>query len=181
MTELKIDHLIIGPDQPSFLIAELSANHNQKLETAIKTIQAAKDAGADAVKLQTYTPDTLTIDCDNEYFRINQDTLWDGKTLYDLYKQAYTPWEWHNKLKKVAEDLGLILFSTPFDLSAVDFLEELGVPAYKVASFEISDIPLIEYIATKGKPVIISTGIATLADIYESVQAILIPVVKPKR
>lgn len=173
MKELKIGKKFIGPGKPAFLIAELSANHNQNLETAIKTIKAAKESGADAIKLQTYTPDTLTIDCDNEYFRINQDTLWDGVTLYDLYKKAYTPWEWHDKLKKVAEDLELELFSTPFDNSAVDFLKKLGVPAYKVASFEIADIPLIEYIASMGKPVIISTGIATLSEIHDAVQSCL--------
>ncbi|MFC2081219.1 pseudaminic acid synthase [Bacteroidota bacterium] len=170
MTELKIAKSIIAQDRESFLIAELSANHNQSLETAIKTIEAAKDSGANAIKLQTFTPDTITIDSDNEYFRINQGTIWDGDTLYNLYKQAFTPWEWHEKLKKVAEDLGLVFFSTPFDPSAVEFLENLGVPAYKVASFEITDIPLIELIATKGKPIIISTGIASLSDIFEAIQ-----------
>jgi len=130
-----------------------------------------KESGADAVKLQTYTPDTITIDSDNEYFQIDQGTLWDGKTLYQLYQEAYTPWEWQPKLKKVAAKLGLICFSSPFDRTSVDFLEEMNVPAYKVASFEITDIPLIEYIASKGKPVIISTGIATLADIEEAVHA----------
>ena len=154
-----------------FVVAELSANHSQDFNLAVKTIKAAKKSGADAIKLQTYTPDTITIDCDNEYFRINQGTLWDGRNLYDLYKEAYTPWEWQPKLKKIAEDEGIILFSSPFDKTAVDFLEEMGVPAYKVASFEITDIPLIEYIASKGKPVIISTGIAILADIEEAVNA----------
>ena len=157
--------------QPVFIIAELSANHNQKYELAVETIKAAKEAGADAIKLQTYTNDTITIDCDNEYFQIKQGTLWDGKTLYELYKEAYTPWEWQPKLKKIAEDLGLVCFSTPFDRTAVDFLEGMRVPAYKVASFEITDIPLIEYIASKRKPVIISTGIATLSDIEEAVYA----------
>lgn len=154
-----------------FIIAELSANHNQDFEIAVKTIKAAKAVGADAIKLQTYTPDTITIDCNNEYFQIKSGTLWDGKTLYDLYKEAYTPWEWQPKLKQIAEEEGLICFSTPFDNTAVDFLEKMNVPAYKVASFEITDIPLIEYIASKGKPVIISTGIATLADIEEAVNA----------
>ncbi len=154
-----------------FIIAELSANHNHDFELAVKTIKAIKDSGADAVKLQTYTPDTITIDCDNEYFQIKSGTLWDGKTLYELYKEAYTPWEWQPKLKKIAEDLGLICFSSPFDKTAVDFLEEMNVPAYKIASFEITDIPLIEYVASKGKPVIISTGIAALSDIEEAINA----------
>ncbi len=154
-----------------FIIAELSANHLQHFDLAVKTIQAMAESGADAVKLQTYTPDTMTIDCENDYFRIKQGTLWDGTTFYNLYQKAYTPWEWHPKLKEVAEDLGLIFFSTPFDKTAVDFLEELGIPCYKIASFEITDIPLIEYVASKGKPIIISTGIATLADIEEAVAA----------
>ncbi len=154
-----------------FIVAELSANHLQDFDLAVKTIRAMAEAGADAVKLQTYTPDTITINCNNEYFRIRQGTLWDGATFYELYRKAYTPWGWHEKLKKIAEGLGLIFFSTPFDQTAVDFLEELGVPCYKIASFEITDIPLIEYVASKGKPVIISTGIATLADIEEAVQA----------
>lgn len=153
-----------------FIIAELSANHNHNFDLAVKTIKAMKDAGADAVKLQTYTPDTITIDCDNKYFQI-KDGLWKGKTLYQLYQDAYTPWEWQPKLKKIAEDLGLICFSSAFDKSSVDFLENMNVPAYKVASFEITDIPLIEYIASKGKPVIMSTGIATLSDIEEAVNA----------
>jgi len=161
----------IGRGHPTFIIAELSGNHLQKFDIAVKTIKAMKESGADAVKLQTYTADTITIDCDNECFRINQGTLWDGKTLYQLYQEAYTPWEWQPKLKEVAEDLGLIWFSTPFDKSAVDFLEGLNTPVYKVASFEITDIPLIEYIASKGKPLIISSGIATLADIEEAVNA----------
>jgi len=153
-----------------FIIAELSANHNQNFDLAVKTIKAMKEAGADAVKLQTYTPNTITIDCDNEYFQIKEG-LWRGKTLYQLYQEAYTPWEWQPKLKKIAEDLGLICFSSAFDKTSVDFLEKMNVPAYKVASFEITDIPLIEYIASKGKPVIISTGIATLSDIEEAVNA----------
>ncbi len=154
-----------------FIVAELSANHLQDLELARRTIRAMAEAGADAVKLQTYTPDTITIDCRREEFLIRQETLWDGKTFYELYEKAYTPWEWHAELKSLAEDLGLVFFSTPFDRTAVDFLEELGVPCYKIASFEITDIPLIEYVASKGKPVIISTGIATLADIEEAVKA----------
>ncbi|PWB52452.1 MAG: pseudaminic acid synthase [Candidatus Methanoperedenaceae archaeon] len=169
--KLEIGNRYIGNDNPVFIIAELSANHLQDFDLAAKTITAMKEAGADAVKLQTYTPDTLTIDCDNEYFRIKQGTLWNGRTLYQLYKEAYTPWEWQPELKKFAEDLGLIFFSSPFDKTSVDFLERMNVPAYKVASFEITDIPLIEYIASRGKPVIISTGIATLSDIEEAVNA----------
>ena len=161
----------IGHGYPVFIIAELSANHRQDLRIAIESLKAMKDAGADAVKLQTYTPDTITIDCDNEYFQIKHGTIWDGGRLYDLYKEAYTPWEWHPILKKVANEIGLIFFSSPFDRTAVDFLETLNVPAYKVASLEITDIPLIEYIASKGKPVLISTGIATLSDIAEAIDA----------
>lgn len=169
--EINIRDRKVGKDYPVFVVAEISANHNQKFELAVKTIKAIKEAGADAVKLQTYTPDTITLDSNNEYFQIKQGTLWDGKTFYQLYQEAYTPWEWQPKLKKIAENLGLICFSSPFDTTAVDFLEEMNVPAYKVASFEITDIPLIEYIASKGKPVIISTGIATLSDIEEAVNA----------
>jgi len=154
-----------------FIVAELSANHNHDIEVAKKTIRASKKAGADAIKLQTYTPDTITIDCDNEYFQMKQGTIWDGQTLYNLYKQAYTPWEWHEELFETAKNEGLICFSTPFDLSAVDFLEKLDPPCYKIASFEITDIPLIEYVASKGKPIIMSTGIATLADIERAVNA----------
>lgn len=169
--DISISGRVIGEHQPVFIIAELSANHNQKFDLAVETIKAAKGAGADAIKIQTYTPDTMTINCDNEYFQINQGTIWDGKTLYQLYQEAYTPWEWQPKLKEVAEDLGIVLFSTPFERTSVDFLEEMNVPAYKVASFEITDIPLIEYIASKQKPVILSTGIATLCDIEEAVGA----------
>ena len=157
--------------EKTFIIAELSANHKQDIEIAKDTIYAMKESGADAVKLQTYTPDTMTIDCKNEYFQINQGTLWDGKILYELYKEAYTPWEWHYELKELTEKLGLVFFSTPFDKTAVDFLEKLDVPVYKIASFEITDIPLIEYAASKGKPMIISTGIATLCDIQDAVNA----------
>jgi pseudaminic acid synthase len=167
----KISERNIGEGSPVFIIAELSANHNRKFDLAVETIKAAKEAGADAIKLQTYTPDTITIDCDNEYFRIKQGTIWDGKMLYQLYKEAFTPWEWHPELKQIAEGLGLICFSSPFDKTAVDFLEDINVPAYKIASFEITDIPLIEYIGSKGKPVIISTGIATLCDIEEAINA----------
>lgn len=171
MNCFEISNRKIGPNESTFIIAELSANHLQNFDLAVDTIKAMKESGADAVKLQTYTPDTITIDSDNEYFQIGQGTLWDGKTLYQLYQEAYTPWEWQPKLKKIAEELGLICFSSPFDRTSVDFLEEMNVPAYKVASFEITDIPLIEYIASKGKPVIISTGIATLADMEEAASA----------
>ena len=147
-----------------FIIAELSANHGQKKDNAIKTIRAAKKAGADAIKLQTYTPDTMTIDCNNKYFQIKEG-IWKGRNLYKLYQEAYTPWEWHEELFQTAREEGLICFSTPFDHSAVDFLEQFDPPAYKIASFEIQDIPLIEYVASKGKPMIMSTGIAELEDI----------------
>lgn len=168
---MKISNFEIGKDNKIFVIAELSANHNQDFEIAVKSVHAAKECGADAIKLQTYTPDTITIDSDNEYFQIKQGTIWDGTTLYKLYQRAYTPWEWQPKLKQLAEKIGLICFSSPFDKSAVDFLEEMNVAVYKVASFEIVDIPLIEYIASKGKPVIISTGIATEEEIQEAVDA----------
>lgn len=161
----------IGPGFPVYIVAELSANHRQKLDEAIELIRGAREVGADAVKLQTYTPDTMTIQCDKPEFRIGGGTPWDGKTLYDLYGEAYMPWEWQPKLKKLADDLDIDLFSTPYDKAAVDFLEEMGVPAYKVASFEIVDIPLIEYIAGKGKPIILSTGMAALEEIEEAVQA----------
>lgn len=153
-----------GKDTKVFIIAELSANHNGSLETAIETIRAAKRAGADAIKLQTYTADTMTINCDKDDFII-KGTIWEGRNLYELYQEAYTPWEWHEALFEEAEKQGLICFSSPFDKTAVDFLETLNVPAYKIASFEITDIPLIEYVASKGKPIILSTGIATKEDI----------------
>lgn len=167
---MNIENFKINDESPCFIIAELSANHGHDINIAKETIKAVKECGADAVKLQTYTADTITIDCDNRYFQINQGTLWDGTTLYKLYQDAYTPWEWQKELKEYAESLGLVCFSTPFDKSAVDFLEDLDVPAYKVASFEINDIPLIEYIASKEKPIIISTGIATLEDIELAVE-----------
>ncbi len=168
---MKIGNREIGNNSPCFIIAELSANHNGSLDVAIETIRAAKRTGADAIKLQTYTPDTMTIDVDNEHFKITGGTLWDGKTLYELYSEAYTPWAWHKRLFEVAEEEGLICFSSPFDKTAVDFLETLNVPAYKIASFEIQDIPLIEYAASKGKPIIISTGLAELKDIELAVEA----------
>jgi pseudaminic acid synthase len=154
-----------------FLIAELSANHNGRFETALETIRAAKRTGADAIKLQTYTADTLTIDCEKDDFIIKSGSIWDGQSYYKLYEAAYTPWEWHQALFEEAEKQGLICFSSPFDITAVDFLEKLNVPAYKIASFEITDIPLIEYVASKGKPVILSTGIATMEDIELALDA----------
>lgn len=161
----------VGPGQPVYVVAEMSANHGHRLDRAVEIVRAAKEAGADAVKLQTYTADTLTIDSDKECFRIGKGTLWEGRTLYDLYREAYTPWEWHPRLKEVAEEVGLDFFSTPFDKGAVDFLEELGVGAYKIASFENVDVGLIEYVGRTGKPVIVSTGMATLGEVREAVQA----------
>ena len=155
----------ISDTSPVFIIAEMSANHLMDYDRAVEIIKAASRAGADAIKLQTYTPDTITLDCDNTYFQITQGTIWDGTTLHKLYQTAYTPWEWQPKLKKIAEDNGLICFSSPFDFTAVDFMEQMDMPAYKIASFEITDIPLIRKVAKTGKPIIISTGIAELADI----------------
>jgi pseudaminic acid synthase len=146
----------------------MSANHNKNFEEAIRIIRAAKESGADAIKLQTYTPDTITVDCDNEYFRI-EGTIWDGRNLYDLYKDAYTPWEWQPKLKEIANELGMDLFSTPFDRTAIVFLEEMDVPAYKIASSEVVDIPLVRQVAKTGKPIIMSTGMASLSEIEEAV------------
>jgi len=162
---MKISGFEITKKSTCFIIAELSANHNGSIETARETIRAAKRAGADCIKLQTYTADTLTIDSKKSDFVVNSGSIWDGKTYYELYQEAYTPWEWHTELFKVAKEEGLICFSSPFDFTAVDFLEELNVPAYKIASFEITDIALIEYVASKGKPIILSTGIATAEDI----------------
>lgn len=159
-----------GGDKPTFIIAELSANHNGSLDNAIATIKAAKQAGANAIKLQTYTADTMTLDCKKPDFKLNQGTIWDGKYFHDLYQEAYTPWEWHPVLFEVARAHGLICFSSPFDHKAVDFLETLDCPIYKIASFEITDIPLISYVASKQKPVIISTGIADYEDIRLAVE-----------
>jgi pseudaminic acid synthase len=167
---MKIGNFNINDKSPVFIIAELSANHNGSIDTAIETIKAAKRAGANCIKLQTYTADTITIDSRKDDFLI-KGTIWDGKNLYDLYQEAYTPWEWHEQLFKVAEQEGLICFSSPFDFTAVDLLEELNAPAYKIASFEITDIPLIEYVASKGKPIIISTGIANIEDIELALDA----------
>ncbi len=161
----------IGQRYPAYIVAEMSANHQQSFERAAEILKAARDCGADAVKLQTYTPDTMTIDCRNEYFQIGQGTIWEGRHLYDLYGEAYTPWEWQPKLKSMAQDLGLEFFSTPFDHTAVDFLEEMGVAAYKIASFELVDLPLIHRVAQTGKPLIMSTGMATLTEIDEAVRA----------
>jgi pseudaminic acid synthase len=153
-----------------FIIAELSANHGGKLETALETVRAAKRTGADAIKIQTYTADTITIDSKKEYFKINQDTHWDGLFLHDLYKKAFLPWEWHKPIFDLAKEIGIVCFSSPFDNSAVDLLEELKTPIYKIASFEITDIPLITYVASKGKPMIISTGIADIDDIKLAIE-----------
>ena len=163
--EIRIGKHIISENSPTFIIAEMSANHNMDFDRAVAIMQAAKDAGADAIKIQTYTADTITLDCDDPCFQITQGTLWDGTTLHKLYETAYTPWEWQPKLKKIAEDMGLEFFSSPFDLTAVDFLEEMDVPAYKIASFEINDIPMLKKIAKLGKPIILATGIAHLSDI----------------
>ena len=153
----------------TFIVAELSANHGHKLEVALESVRAAKEAGADAVKIQTYTADTITLNCDADDFKV-KGSLWDGRTLYDLYQEAYTPWEWHQAIFDEAKKCGLICFSTPFDKTAVDFLEDLGNPIMKIASFEITDIPLIEYAAKKGKPMVISTGIALPEDIELAVK-----------
>ncbi len=169
MNLIEIGKRQIGPARPVYIVAELSANHHQSFERAVRLVEAAKESGADAVKLQTYTPDTITLKSDREFFRIGGGTVWDGRTLYDLYSEAYTPWDWQPKLKKVAGDLGLDLFSSPFDASAVDTLEAMQVAAYKVASCEVVDLPLIERIARAGKPMLISTGMATLAEIEEAV------------
>lgn len=168
---ITINGRVIGPDQPSFIIGELSGNHHQSFDIAIKTVDAMHEAGVECLKLQTATPDSITINCDNEYFRVEGGTKWDGKTLYELYQEVYTPWEWHKPLKEYAESKGMIFFSSPFSKEAVDFLEELEVPAYKIASFEITDIPLIKHAASKGKPIIISTGIAEEEDIQDAIDA----------
>lgn len=165
---IEINGRRIGLGYPTYIVAEMSANHNQDLRQALKIIEAARQSGADAIKLQTYTPDTMTINVNNKFFRI-KGTIWEGKNLYDLYNEAFTPWEWHAELKNHANNLGLDFFSTPFDQSAVDFLEKLDVPAYKVASFELVDLPLIKRISTTGKPIIMSTGMATLGEIEEAV------------
>lgn len=171
MPVLTIADRRIGPGEPAYIIAEMSANHGRDFDRAVRILEAARAAGADAVKLQTYTPDTLTIDCDREWFRI-RGTIWEGRTLYELYGEAFTPWEWQPRLKEIAAGMGLALFSTPFDPSAVDFLEAMAVPAHKVASFELVDLPLLRRIASTRKPVIVSTGMATLAEIDEAVRTL---------
>lgn len=162
----------VGQGEPAYIIAEMSANHGQSFDEAVRIVHAAKDSGADAIKLQTYRPDTITIDCNSECFRIGSGTIWEGQNLYELYGQAFTPWEWHHELSQLAKDLELDFFSTPFDDTAVDFLSELNVPAFKVASFEIVDLPLLRRIAAAGKPVIMSTGMASLAEISEAVETL---------
>lgn len=168
--QIEIGGHIVGGSSPTFIIAEMSANHLMDYDRAVAIIKAAKDAGADAIKLQTYTPDTITLNCEDPCFQITQGTIWDGTTLYKLYQTAYTPWEWQPKLKEVAESMGLVFFSSPFDLTSIDFLEKLQVPVYKVASFEMNDIPFIRKIARTGKPIIMSTGVSYLADIELALQ-----------
>ena len=170
LSRIVINGSEIGPGCPVYIIAELSGNHRQNFAEAVKLVHAAKEAGADAVKLQTYTPDTITLQCSRPEFKIDHG-LWKGKTLYDLYQEAYTPWDWQPGLKKIADEIGLTLFSSPFDKTAVDYLESMKVPAFKIASFEIVDIPLIEHVASRGQPIIISTGLATLSEIDEAVAA----------
>lgn len=171
MSTFKIKNRIIGEGYPAYIIAEMSANHAGSIERAKEIIRAAKEAGADCIKIQTYTPDTLTIDCDNEYFQIKKGA-WNGETLYELYGKAYTPWEWTAELKAEADKVGIDFFSTPFDKSAVDFLEEIGLEFYKIASFELVDLPLIKNVAKCGKPIILSTGMSDYAEIKEAVDTI---------
>lgn len=171
--EIEIAGRKIGPGHPVFIVAEMSANHNMDYDRAVEIIRQAKQAGADAIKIQTYTADTITIDSDKPYFQITQGTLWDGTTLHRLYEKAYTPWEWQRGLKEEAEKAGLMFFSAPFDHSAVDFLEEMGVPCYKIASFELNDIPMIRKIAKLGKPVLMATGVAYERDIKLAVETCL--------
>ena len=171
-SELHIGSRRVGPGQPAYIIAELSANHGQDFDQAVRIVRAMAAAGADAVKVQTYTADTLTIACDNEFFRIGGGTLWDGRTLHDLYQEAFMPWDWQPKLQAITTELGLDFFSTPFDASAVDFLEAMNVPCHKVASFELVDLPLLRKIAATRKPVIASTGMATQDEITEAVKTL---------
>lgn len=172
MRKIRLKNRVIGPGEPTFIIGEMSGNHNHSFEKAKKIIDKAAEAGADAIKLQTYTADTMTIDCDNKYFQVKVNDKWKGKTLYELYQWAYTPWDWQPKLKKYAESKGLIFFSTPFDETAVDFLEEIDVELYKVASFEINHIPLLKKIASTKKPVILSRGVSSQEDIYLAVKTL---------
>lgn len=168
---IKVNGRVIGQGYPAYIIAEMSANHAGSMERAKEIIYAAKESGADCIKIQTYTPDTLTIDCDNEYFRIKNGT-WNGENLYKLYGKAYTPWEWQPELKAEADKIGIDFLSTPFDNTAVDFLEDMGLEFYKIASFEMVDLPLIEYVASKNKPIIMSTGMGTVEEIREAVEAV---------
>ncbi len=168
---MKIGRRNIGPEHPVYVVAELSANHNQNFDQAVRIVRAAKDAGADAIKLQTYTPDTMTLASDRNEFVIRGGTIWDGRNLHDLYGEAYTPWEWQPKLKQAAEELGMDCFSSAFDSTAVDFLENMDVPAHKIASFELVDIPLIQKIAHTRKPLIMSTGMATVEEIEEALRS----------
>ncbi len=167
---LEIAGRVVGPGQPTYIVAELSANHQQSFERAVELVRAAHAAGANAVKLQTYTADTMTIACDSELFHIGEQSLWAGRTLHGLYREASTPWEWQPRLKAIAEELDLALFSTPFDATAVEFLESMEVPAYKIASFELVDLSLVRKVAATGKPVILSTGMASLGEIEDAVQ-----------
>lgn len=169
--KININGRFIGDNQPCYIIAEMSANHAGNYERAIQIVKAAKDSGADCIKIQTYTPDTMTIDCNNEYFSI-KDGTWRGENLYKLYEKAYTPWEWQEGLKKEAEKIGIDFLSTPFDKTSVDFLENMDVDFYKIASFELVDIPLIKYVASKNKPIIMSTGMGTLGEIEEAINAV---------
>ncbi len=169
--EFRIGSRMVGEGHPAYIIAEMSANHAGSIERAKEIIRAAKESGADCIKIQTYTPDTITIDCHNEYFHIEKGT-WEGENLYSLYGKAYTPWEWQQELKEEADKVGIDFLSTPFDKTAVDFLEDIGLEFYKIASFELVDIPLISYVASKGKPMIMSTGMATMEEIEEAVEAV---------
>jgi N-acetylneuraminate synthase len=171
LATIRIEGRTIGAGHPVYVIAEMSANHHQDFDQAVALVRAAKAAGADAIKLQTYTPDTLTIDSDAAVFRCGPGTPWSGRSLYELYGEAYTPWEWHPRLQDVASSLKMSFFSTPFDRTSVDFLASLNVPAFKIASFELVDTPLIEYVAQQGKPVIMSTGLATVSEMHDAVAA----------
>src|SRR5208282_1218881 len=170
MPHFAIGDRTIGTGQPVYVVAELSANHNHDLDQAVRLIEAAKECGADAVKLQTYTPDTITLRSDREYFQIRSGTIWDGRSLYELYGEACTPWDWQPKLKQVADNHRVGFFSSAFDSTSVDFLENIGVPAYKVAACELVDVPLLQRISRTGKPLILSTGMATIEEIEEAVK-----------